>query len=73
VAPDDRPRRLAAGDAARTALALLLGCLPFFVVLAVVEAVLSPAPGVPAALKVAVGLALEAVFLGLAWNPLLPE
>jgi uncharacterized membrane protein SpoIIM required for sporulation len=73
VAADDRPRREAVGGAARRALAVLLGCLPWFAVLAVVEAVISPSPHVPAALKVAVGLALEAVFLVVAWNPLLAE
>jgi uncharacterized membrane protein SpoIIM required for sporulation len=73
VAADDRPRRIAVGEAARGALALLLGCLPWFGVLGVVEAVLSPAPDIPAPLKVAVGLALEAVFLGVAWNPLLRD
>lgn len=70
VAPDDRPRRVAIVDAARSSLALLLGCLPWFVVLGLVEAVVSPAPDLPASLKLAVGLALEAVFLAVAWNPL---
>ena len=73
VAPDDRPRRIAIEAAARSALALLLGCVPWFALLAVVEAVISPAPGVPAPLKLGVGLALEALFLAVAWNPLLRE
>jgi uncharacterized membrane protein SpoIIM required for sporulation len=73
VAPDDRPRREATGEAARHALALLLGCLPWFVVLGLVEGFLSPAPAVPAIVKVALGVALEALFLVLAWNPLLQE
>ena len=73
IAADDRPRRTVMGEAARTALVLLLGCLPWFAVLALAEAVLSPAQGVPAPLKAGVGLALEAVFLAVAWNPLLRE
>jgi uncharacterized membrane protein SpoIIM required for sporulation len=73
VAADDRPRRVALGEAARLALALLLGCLPWFAVLAVVEASISPSPSLSAPLKVGVGLALEAVFLAVAWNPLLRE
>ena len=73
IAADDRPRRIALAEAARTALFLLLGCVPWFVVLGIVEALLSPAPGIPPLLKVAVGLALEAVFLVVAWNPLLPR
>ena len=73
VAADDRPRRVAVAEAARRALAVLLGCLPWFAVLGAVEAVISPSPHVTAPLKVAVGLALEAVFLFVAWNPLLAE
>jgi hypothetical protein len=55
--------------ASREALILLVGCLPWFILLAVIEAVISPAPGVPAALKVALGLGLEGLFLLVAWNP----
>jgi uncharacterized membrane protein SpoIIM required for sporulation len=73
VSADDRPRRVAVGQAARSALALLIGCVPWFAVLAVVEAVVSPAPDLPPLLKLAVGLALEVVFLALAWNPFLRE
>jgi uncharacterized membrane protein SpoIIM required for sporulation len=73
VAADDRPRRTALAEASGRALAVLLGCLPWFAVLAAVEAVVSPSPFVPAAVKVAVGLALEAVFLAVAWNPMSSE
>jgi uncharacterized membrane protein SpoIIM required for sporulation len=73
VAADDRPRHVAIGDAARRAVALLLGCLPWFAVLGLVEAVISPAPGLPPSLKVALGIALEAVFLVMAVNPFLTE
>ena len=66
VAADDRPRRVALRRASRDALVLLLGCLPWFAVLGVVEAVVSPAATVPAPFKVALGLGLEGAFLGLA-------
>lgn len=69
VAAEDAPRRNVIARASREALVLLVGCLPWFVVLGIVEAVISPAPAVPAALKLALGLGLEATFLLLAWNP----
>ena len=71
VAADDRPRRVALRRASRDALILLVGCLPWFVVLGVVEAVVSPSPAVPAGFKVALGLGLLAAFLGTAASPLL--
>ena len=71
VAADDRPRAVALRSASRRALALLLGCLPWFVVLGLVEGFVSPAPSVPASLKAGLGLGLELVFLTLAWNPFL--
>jgi uncharacterized membrane protein SpoIIM required for sporulation len=69
VASEDRPRRFVLRRASRDALVLLIGCLPWFVVLGIVEAVVSPAPTVPAPLKMGLGLGLEAAFLVLAWNP----
>jgi uncharacterized membrane protein SpoIIM required for sporulation len=72
VAAEDAPRRLVVARASREALVLLVGCLPWFVVLGIVEAVISPAPSVPVPVKVTLGLGLEAVFLLLAWNPRLP-
>lgn len=69
VAAGDRPRALALRDAARDALTVLLGCVPWFVVLALVEVLISPAPALPASLKLAVGIALEALFLALATLP----
>ena len=71
VASEDHPRPFVLRRASRDALVLLLGCLPWFVVLGIVEAVVSPAPTVPAPLKAGLGLGLEAAFLVLAWNPLL--
>lgn len=69
VMSGDRPRSLAVREAARDALTVLLGCLPWFVVLALVEVLLSPSPDLPARGKLAVGLSLEALFLTLATFP----
>jgi uncharacterized membrane protein SpoIIM required for sporulation len=65
----DRPRSLALRDAGRDALTVLLGCVPWFVVLALVEVLVSPSPELPASFKLAVGLSLEALFLALAALP----
>jgi uncharacterized membrane protein SpoIIM required for sporulation len=73
VSAGDRPRREVVGDAARSAVAVLIGCLPWFLLLGVVEGFLSPAPELPGILKLAVGLGLETLFLSIAWNPFLPE
>jgi uncharacterized membrane protein SpoIIM required for sporulation len=69
VVSGDRPRALAVRDAARDALTVLLGCVPWFVVLALVEVLISPSPELPAPFKLAVGLSLEALFLALAAFP----
>jgi uncharacterized membrane protein SpoIIM required for sporulation len=69
VAAEDAPRRVALARAGREAMTVLLGCLPWFVVLGIVEGVVSPAPLVPAPFKIALGLTLETMFLLLAWNP----
>jgi uncharacterized membrane protein SpoIIM required for sporulation len=71
VMADDRPRSVALRRASRDALVLLIGCLPWFLLLGLVEALVSPAPTVPAPVKTALGLALEAAFLGLAGRTLL--
>jgi uncharacterized membrane protein SpoIIM required for sporulation len=73
VAADDRPRALAVREAARGSLAVLLGCVPWFVILALVEVFISPSPGVPAGVKLTLGLALEGAFLALALRPVQPE
>ncbi len=70
VAAGDRPRALAVRDAGRDAFAVLLGCIPWFVVLALVEVFVSPAPQLPVSLKVTLGLALESLFLFTACRPL---
>jgi uncharacterized membrane protein SpoIIM required for sporulation len=69
VIAGDRPRSLALREAARDALTVLLGCVPWFVVLALVEVLVSPSPDLPASFKLAVGLSLEALFLALAALP----
>lgn len=69
VVSEDRPRSLALREAGRDALTVLLGCVPWFVVLALVEVLISPSPELPASFKLAVGLSLEALFLALAALP----
>jgi uncharacterized membrane protein SpoIIM required for sporulation len=66
VTAGDQPRGVALQEAARDALWVLLGCAPWFVVLALVEVFVSPSPVLPPAWKLGLGLALEAVFLTLA-------
>jgi uncharacterized membrane protein SpoIIM required for sporulation len=72
VAAGDRPRAVALREASRDSLAVLLGCVPWFVVLALVETFVSPSPAVPVAVKLALGLALEVAFLALALRPVQP-
>jgi len=69
ITSDDRPRTVALREAARDALVLLVGCLPWLALLAAVEAFISPAVGLSPQLKLAIGLALEALFLLFALNP----
>jgi len=68
VAPDDRPRRVALADAGDKAGVLLLGCLPFFLLLGVVEAFLSPSPSLSVPFKAALGACLLAAFLAIAFQ-----
>ena len=55
--------------ASRDALAVLLGCLPWILLLGFVEGFVSPSElfGVP--FKAALGLLLETLFLAVAFNP----
>lgn len=69
VVAGDRPRSLAVREAARDALTVLLGCVPWFVVLALVEVLISPSPNLSAPFKLAAGLSLEILFLALAALP----
>ncbi|HEX6901297.1 MAG TPA: stage II sporulation protein M [Thermoanaerobaculia bacterium] len=73
VAAGDKPRSLALRETAADALSVLLGCVPWFVILALVEVFVSPAPTIPAAAKVVLGLALEGLFLALAFRSLPSE
>jgi uncharacterized membrane protein SpoIIM required for sporulation len=73
ISAGDRPREQALREAAGESLSVVLGCAPWFVLLAIVESVLSPAPNLPPTLKVMVGIALEMLFLWVAWNPLLSQ
>jgi uncharacterized membrane protein SpoIIM required for sporulation len=60
---DDLPRSVTVPRAAREALVVLLGCLPWFLVLGIVEGFLSPSPDLPFAVKALLGVALEVCFL----------
>jgi uncharacterized membrane protein SpoIIM required for sporulation len=60
---DDLPRAVTVPRAAREALVVLIGCLPWFILLAIVESLLSPRPELPLPWKVLLGLALEVCFL----------
>jgi len=66
VAAGDRPRSVTLRAAGREALVILLGCVPWFVVLALVEVLVSPSPELSPPFKVALGLVLELLFLTLA-------
>jgi uncharacterized membrane protein SpoIIM required for sporulation len=67
----DRPRAEAMRAASLQALVVLGGCLPWFALLAVVEAFVSPAADVLPSTKIALGAVLWASFALLAWNPFL--
>jgi uncharacterized membrane protein SpoIIM required for sporulation len=63
VAASDRPRRDAVAEAGRDALVVLVGCLPWFLVLGLVEGVVSPSPALPASAKTALGAGLVGLFV----------
>lgn len=65
----DAPRRQALESAGRDGLTILLGCLPWFVPLGLIEGFVSPSPWVPAGLKAVIGVSLVALFLIAAGNP----
>jgi uncharacterized membrane protein SpoIIM required for sporulation len=69
VAAADRPRRDLLRDAGRDGLLLLLGCLPWFALLGLVEALVSPSPGPSVGSKALLGAALEGLFLLVALRP----
>lgn len=69
VVADDRPRAELLGEAGRDALVVLLGCLPWIVLLGVVEGNISPAEELGMPFKAALGLLLETLFLIVAFQP----
>lgn len=69
VGADDRPRGAALAEAGRDSLRVLLGTLPWLVVLALVETYVSPAPAIGPQAKLGLGLLLELAFLAVALNP----
>ena len=73
VVAEDLPRRVVLNRAARESLTLLAGTLPWFVLLGIVEGLISPSTQLSLAFKAAVGLSLEALFLIAALNPFLRE
>jgi uncharacterized membrane protein SpoIIM required for sporulation len=60
---DDLPRAVTVPRATREALVVLLGCLPWFLLLGLVEGFISPSPDLPLGWKLPLGLALEVCFL----------
>lgn len=70
VRSGELPRGEAVRLAGRDALVVLIGCLPWIVLLGLVEGFVSPNQGVDLATKTALGVMLEGLFVLLAWNPL---
>jgi len=60
---DDLPRSVTVPRAAREAMVVLLGCLPWFLVLGLVEGFVSPSPALAWQWKALLGVALEVCFL----------
>ncbi len=69
VVAEDLPRRIVLDRAARESLILLGGTLPWFVLLGVVEGVVSPSEQFGLGFKALVGVSLEALFLIAAIQP----
>ncbi|MCP3956844.1 MAG: stage II sporulation protein M [bacterium] len=69
----DRPRSEMLQEAGRDALIVLLGCLPWILLLGFVEGFLSPSTELSLATKVLLGLLLEALFITVAWNPFMTK
>jgi uncharacterized membrane protein SpoIIM required for sporulation len=71
VEASDVPRRDVLKAAARDALVILFGCLPWFIPLGLIEGFLSGSSAVSSGGKAALGLSLVGLFLTIAWNPFL--
>lgn len=63
VAAEDEPRSVRLRRAGLEALVVLLGCLPWILLLGFVEGYVSPDPDIPVAGKALLGVLLEATFL----------
>jgi len=73
VEASDVARRDVLKTAARDALVILFGCLPWFIPLGLIEGFLSGSSAVSPGGKAALGLSLVGLFLTIAWNPFLRE
>ena len=62
VDPRDRPRGVALAEEARGALIVALGVIPAFVIAALIEGFFTPT-GIPGAIKIGVGVVVEAAYL----------
>lgn len=69
IVADDVPRAERLRSAGRDAVIVLLGTLPWILVLGFVEGFISPSTVVPVVLKVLVGVSLELLFIAAAWKP----
>lgn len=66
----DRPRADVLRERGRDALIVLMGCVPWMLILGLVEGFLSPSELLSLEVKVLLGCLLLAVFILMAWNPL---
>jgi uncharacterized membrane protein SpoIIM required for sporulation len=69
VVAQDRPRGVELKEQSLQSLVVLAGTLPWLVVLALVESIISPSEAFPAGLKLALGACLMLLYLSLAFNP----
>ncbi len=69
VVAGDRPRRDELRAASRTALTVLLGALPWILLLGFVEGFISPRQALPGVVKAVLGILLWTAFLVFAWRP----
>ena len=69
VEAGDQPRAVRLRESGRRALVVLLGCLPFLLMLGFVESFLSPSRSIGVPVQVTLGVLLEASFLLLAFSP----
>ena len=73
VVATDRPRSEMLQAAGRDALIVLLGCLPWILLLGFIEGFLSPSPELSLTSKALLGFLLEALFVTVAWNPFMEK